>query len=99
MKNDSDTLGRIAARQDQIEEKLDALLTTLAATRDLGQPAPLLLTRREAAQALRISERKLWELTQRGDIPHVRVDRSVRYPVHELREWVKSQTKQTDRAG
>jgi len=40
----------------------------------------ILLTPREAAEALGISERKLWGLTvPRGPIPVVRIGKSVRY--------------------
>jgi excisionase family DNA binding protein len=44
----------------------------------------------EAAEALRISPRKLWELTadRSSGIPVVRLGRSVRYPVDDLRRWL-----------
>lgn len=49
----------------------------------------LLLTSREAAQALSISERKLWELTNRRDIPSVRIGRSVRYRPSDLDDFIR----------
>ncbi|MCA9049126.1 MAG: helix-turn-helix domain-containing protein [Planctomycetaceae bacterium] len=49
-----------------------------------------LLTPREAAKALRISERTLYSLTQpRGTIPVVRIGRAVRYSADSLERWVK----------
>jgi excisionase family DNA binding protein len=53
-------------------------------------PAPqLLLTPREAAEALSISERALWQLTYpRGQLPVVRLGRSVRYDVQALRDYI-----------
>ena len=45
---------------------------------------PLLMTTREAARALSISERTLWSLTQRGEIPCVRLGRLVRYDRNDL---------------
>ena len=39
----------------------------------------LLLTPRDAAHALSISERALWQRTANGEIPRVRIGRSVRY--------------------
>jgi excisionase family DNA binding protein len=51
-------------------------------------PQKLLVTAREAAAALSISERTLWTLTQSGDIPVVRLGRSVRYSVEALREHI-----------
>lgn len=50
-------------------------------------PSRLLRTR-EVAQYLAISERKLWELTNRGDIPCVRVGRAVRYDPADLQRWI-----------
>ena len=53
----------------------------------------LLLTSRDAARALSISERTLWGLTQpRGPIPVVRVgSRLVRYAVADLEAWIAEQ--------
>jgi predicted DNA-binding transcriptional regulator AlpA len=49
----------------------------------------LLLTPREAATALSVCEKTLWSLTApRGDLPCVRLNRSVRYSVEALREWI-----------
>jgi excisionase family DNA binding protein len=52
--------------------------------------APL-LTVRETADVLRISERTLWSLTQREMIRSVRVGRSVRYDQSDLAEWIEAQ--------
>lgn len=43
---------------------------------------------REAAKALGISERLLWEWTDRGVVPHVRMGKAILYPVDTLREWL-----------
>ena len=48
----------------------------------------LLLTPRDAAEALAISERKLWGITASKEIPHIRVGRCVRYPVADLQRWI-----------
>jgi len=46
---------------------------------------------REAARMLSISERSLWAITSpRGDLPCVRVGRSVRYDIDALRRWLAS---------
>jgi excisionase family DNA binding protein len=55
-----------------------------------GNSQALLLTAPEAAKALAISPRTLWSLTQRGDIPCVRIGRSVRYDLEDLRAWIAS---------
>ena len=57
----------------------------------------LLLNAREAAAALAISPRKLWGMTASGEIPHIRLGRSVRYPLDDLRCWIDRQKKGGDR--
>ena len=53
--------------------------------------APLLLSAREAAAALSIGTRKLWELSNRGEIPVVRIGRRVLYDLADLRGFIKRQ--------
>lgn len=53
----------------------------------------LLLTPRQAAEALAISPRKLWAMTASGEIPHCRIGKCVRYPVDDLQRWIDAQTK------
>ncbi len=56
-----------------------------------GQPTPrLLLTARQAAAALAVCEKTLWTLTQRGDIPVVKIGRAVRYDPRDLTAWIES---------
>lgn len=45
----------------------------------------------EAAAALGIGERLLWEMTNRGEIPCARIGRAVLYPVAELERWLSAQ--------
>lgn len=49
-----------------------------------------LLTARQAARVLAISERTLWQLTNDGLIPVVRFGRAVRYDPADLRAFVAS---------
>ena len=58
---------------------------------DLGQLC-LLLTPRKAAKALSVCEKTLWTLTQKGEVPVIRIGRAVRYPVDGLREWIQKQS-------
>ncbi len=54
-------------------------------------PVPTLALRpKDAARALGIGERKLWELTadQTSGIPHIRFGKAVLYPVRELADWL-----------
>ena len=50
-----------------------------------------LLTSPEAATRLRISERTLWTLTDRGDIRYIRIGTAKRYPISELERFVARQ--------
>ena len=54
---------------------------------------PLAMRPKEAAKALGIGQRKLWQLSQpRGPIPCVRVGVCVLYPVAMLEAWLAQQT-------
>jgi len=48
----------------------------------------LLLNSRETARTLGISERKLWTMTKEGEIPSLRLGRSVRYSTNALDRWI-----------
>lgn len=61
--------------------------------RFVSSPPHLALRPRQAAQALGIGERKLWELTQAGEIPHARLGKAVIYPVSALERWLSDQVK------
>jgi excisionase family DNA binding protein len=60
--------------------------------------SPLALRPREAAKALGISPRLLWQLTKDGHIPCVRVGsgkrRTVLYPLADLQAWLTRQAAQ-----
>ena len=47
-----------------------------------------LMTSKEAAVYLAISERKLWSMTQTGEIPAVRLGRAVRYDLNDLDSFI-----------
>jgi hypothetical protein len=52
---------------------------------------PLALRAPAAAKALGIGVRLLWSKTNAGEIPCVRIGRTVVYPVHLLRDWLTQQ--------
>jgi excisionase family DNA binding protein len=56
--------------------------------------ARLLLTPREAAGALSVCEKTLWSLTKRGELPAVRIGRSVRYDLADLRAFIEGRKPQ-----
>jgi len=60
-----------------------------------GTSEPLLVTPREAAVLLRLSDRTLWTLTRAGEIPAIRIGRSVRYDPHDLAKWIASKKQGT----
>jgi excisionase family DNA binding protein len=53
----------------------------------------LALRSREAARALGISPRLLWQLTHDGQIPFVRVGRTILYPMADLQAWLSRRAK------
>ena len=58
--------------------------------------AALLVTVREAARMLAISPRALWGITApRGELPAVRLGRSVRYDLADLRRWIEARKRST----
>jgi excisionase family DNA binding protein len=56
----------------------------------LHRTEPLALRTPEAAQLLRISERLLAELTRKGKIPSLTINRARLYRVEALNEWLKA---------
>ncbi|HEY8751425.1 MAG TPA: helix-turn-helix domain-containing protein [Tepidisphaeraceae bacterium] len=59
---------------------------------DLGAELPsaqpqTLLTEPEAAAILRISQRKLWDLADRGEIPVIRINRRKLYDPADIRDF------------
>jgi excisionase family DNA binding protein len=51
----------------------------------------LLVTSKEAAKALAISERSLWQFAADGQLPRVRMGRSVRFDIRDLKAFVDGQ--------
>jgi len=51
----------------------------------------LALRPKDAATALGIGQRKLWELTKAGVIPSVKAGTCTLYPVDELRAWLSAE--------
>ena len=58
-------------------------------------PSRLALRPKEAARAIGIGERKLWEITadQTSGIPHARLGKAVVYPIRELETWLAQRSK------
>jgi excisionase family DNA binding protein len=54
----------------------------------------LLLKPAEAAELLGVGRSTLYELVSRGDVPSVRLGRSIRVPFDALRNWVSQQSKE-----
>lgn len=67
---------------------LDSERTSVVGTTHTVCLEPLALRPKDAAQALGISERLLWSLTNQGVIPHIRLGKVVLYSVDALREWL-----------
>ena len=59
----------------------------MMSTTDTPAAPALLVDAREAARLLGISTRTLWTLTDRGDIPAVKIHRRVLYRIETLRQY------------
>ena len=66
------------------------MTTSILQRQERTETPKLLLTAREAAATLSISERSLWGLTNQGLLRCVRIGRSVRYAVDDLHEFIAS---------
>lgn len=53
---------------------------------------PILLRAEEVALQLRVGRTKVFEMLAAGELPVVRIGRSVRVPRRSLEEWVDAQT-------
>lgn len=51
--------------------------------------APM-LTAQAVAEILAVPQHRVYELTRRGVLPHVRIGRQVRYPQDRLRDWIEA---------
>jgi len=60
----------------------------------IASTPPALVTRREAARFLNVSERQVWNLQNDGRLPHVRIGRSVRFRVTDLEAFIAARTVQ-----
>ena len=55
-------------------------------------PLPLAMRPATAAKAIGVSERTLWNLTRRGEIPHARTGAVVLYPTAAVLKWLEEIT-------
>ena len=65
----------------------EAITSTAGISID-AEDGKLLLTEREAAKALSVCPRTLWQLRTDGEIPCIRIGRAVRYHPADLLAWV-----------
>lgn len=87
--NELETIIRRLIREE-IRAALEELFPRLQRQNGTTPPKPdgMLLSTREAAKRLAISERTLFMLTQTGQLPCVRAGTAKRYSVETLRKWI-----------
>ena len=76
----------VQRQQPEVRKRAVAPWNTAAGPADTGNQ--LLLKPMDAAKALAISERTLWALTRRGEIPCVRFGGAKRYDPRDLQAWI-----------
>ena len=63
-----------------------------------GRMSTQLLDARDVARMLKLSPRTVWELTQRGELPAVRLSkRTVRYLLADVCEWIHGHRGKTEK--
>lgn len=55
-------------------------------------PLPLAMRPKTLARAIGVSERTLWAMTKRDEIPHVRIGTAVIYPTAAILAWLDERT-------
>ena len=68
-------------------------------TKMVPTPEPLLVSPRQAARLLSVSERTLFTWTKAGQVPCVKLGRLVRYSVDSLKEFIAEAEKVVDKIG
>jgi len=48
------------------------------------------MTARDAAKMLGVCDKSLWNATKRGEIPAIKLGRSVRYDPRDLTRWIET---------
>ncbi len=61
---------------------------------ETGSFTPLLLRAEEVARRLSLGRSKVFQMLAQGELPAVRIGRSVRVPEQALREWLERQTEE-----
>lgn len=88
--NDLESLLRGLIREE-VRSALEEMLPQLRsqpATQPLQTDESLLLSTRDAAKRLAISERTLFSLTKSGQLPCVRLGMAKRYSVETIKQWI-----------
>lgn len=73
----------------EILKEIKFLETQKPKVTPLGETA-LLLTPRETAKRLGVSERHLFRITHEGVLPHLKIGRNTRYNIETVKEWIRS---------
>ncbi len=97
---DLETLLRNLIREEfqLVFEEMLPRLSSQPLTKQLEPEVPLLLSAREAAKRLSISERTLYTLSKTGQLPYVRVGSAKRFSVETIAKWIQLSEAEPDRA-
>lgn len=86
--------------REELRSTVEEILPQFTSQQITKQPEPeveLLLSTREAAKRLSISERTLFELTKSGQLPCVRLGMAKRYSVETIKKWIQKSEAEPDR--
>jgi len=86
----------IVEARSQLEAALGQFLPKMPEMPEMpaepAKPAKALLTVQEAAALLALSDKTLYRMVRLGQVPHVRVGRSLRFRREELGVWIRQQS-------
>jgi excisionase family DNA binding protein len=83
---------QLEAALGQFLPKMPEMPAAVASPAPAGKPAEALLTVREAAALLALSNKTLYRMASLGQVPHVWVGRSLRFRREELEAWIRQQS-------
>jgi len=86
----------IVEARSQLEAAIEQFLPKMPEMPEMpaapGKPADALMTVREAAALLALSDKTLYRMARLGQVPHVWVRRSLRFRREELEAWIRQQS-------
>jgi len=89
---------QLEAALGQLLPQMPDIPPAVASPTPAGKPAEALMTVREAAALLAVSDKTLYRMVSLGQVPHARLGGSLRFRREELEAWIRQQSIRPRRA-